>query len=521
VPKTNSVDYLELLFERWLRKQTEKKLVFVIDELDKVIDDKALKLIKEYKNLFSRSLAIFIFITGQDAYSLTEKDRELKAEEGGIFPTLFTHVYYLPIPNRKDLEKYLDNIFSEREDVSNEDYRQLKHYLLFRAKNDFFALKNLINDLAHIEKGKIFFDINIMKNYDRLFTEVAEIYNYASTFCDKHHNRAKKYWKENSTFQKEVFDFLNQYFKKNFEIVIKDESKNIQSLLGFLQRFEILENINTEKFEESPGVSKEKTEFRWTGEYKEMEKADQLFEEEEKFLNTFDELIKIANDLDDLTKHYKDGKFYDYKKIFEGEDGNTLSGVNLHSTYLNLVDLRNKLKDPKKRMGVLIEDVESAMEEIEPQINEVKSRSFQVFTNALQNILSKNNELYTGQNVGQRPIVFNACPNFNTVFSRFDHKLYGKTDGSREVLVVRNFNAFDEIHEGLKSLNDQKNLLVVNFIDDNTEITKNPTIKIESIDKLGRKRAKSLTIKNFINFVFTNDFRDLSGLLHKIEKHLT
>lgn len=513
----NSNDYIELLFERWLKRQKDKKLVFVIDELDKIADEtQALKLIKEYKNLFSRSFAKFIFITGEDAYLLTEKDRGLKAEEGGIFPTLFTHVYYLPLPMTDDLEKYFSDIFSEKDSVSDEEDKQLKNYLLFRAKNDFFSLKNLINDLVHIEDNKIFFDIDSMRDYDRLFEEAAKLYIYGAKFCGKYNKRAKKYWKENSGFQKGIFDFLNQYFKKNFSIIIDNELTCVQSLLSYLQRFGILEIIGTKDINDPSGTKKE-TEFRWTGEYKPIETADQLFKEEEKFLSTFEKLIRVANDLNDLPIRYTDKD----KEVVDGKDGNNLSGVNLYSIYSKFEDLYNDVKEPQKRMGVLIEDVNNATEEIEPQVLEVEKRSFQVFINALQNILTKNSDLFAGQNFGQRPGAFSACPNFNSVFGRFEHRLYGKNDGSKEVLAVKNFDATGEIHEGLKSLNEQKNLLVVNFVDSNNKsLPKNLTIRIEKLDKRGRKRTKSITIRNFVNFGFNGDFRNLSDILRQIEKHL-
>ena len=55
--------------------------------------------------------------------------------------------------------------------------------------------------------------------------------------------------------------------------------------------------------------------------------------------------------------------------------------------------------------------------------------------------------------------------------------MYGKNDGSKEALVVKNFDAVGEIHEGLKSLNEQKNLLVINFIDSKNGVVKAITEK--------------------------------------------
>ena len=229
----------------------------------------------------------------------------------------------------------------------------------------------------------------------------------------------------------------------------------------------------------------------------------------------------VFDRLDDLPTHYDDKKFEDCEEVVEGRDGNNLSGVTLYPIYSKFEDLYNDIKEPQKRMEILIEDVNNATEEIGSQVSEVEKRSFQVFINTLQNILTGNNDLFAGQNFGQRPTAFNACPNFNLVFGRFDYRLYGKNDGSKEVLVVKNFDAADEIHEGLKSLNEQRNLLVINFVDSkNVNLLKNLTIKIEKLDKRGRKRTKSITIKNFVNFVFDGNFRNLSDILHQIEKHL-
>lgn len=519
----NNMDYLEILFEVWLKKQKDKKLVFVIDELDKVSDEKAFKLIKEYKNLFSRSFAHFIFIAGPDAYQLTKGDRELDVDKGGIFPTLFTYSYYLPLPTTNDLKEYLSKIFIASDDVPVKRIENLKNYLLFYAKNDFFALKKLINDLLLIEGKRAFLDMDIIKENDIFFYNRAVIYNYASMFCDKYRSRAKKYWEGNSIFQQNVFSFLNQHLKRNFKLFVDDELAYIRVLLMYLQRLAVIEIVETKDVtitENENEITKKETKFRWTGKYKSIERADQLFDEEKKFIDSFKRMVKIANNIDDLIEHYIDDQFETHSKIYKGRDGENLSGVSLYSVYSNFVELYNSVNNPKKRMEVLIEDVDKAKEEIQSKIEEVRDHAFQVLTNATQEILSSVNDLFLGQTFKQKPDSFNACPNFNSVFSRYSHGLYGKNDGSRELALIKDFEAFDEIQDGLKSLGEQNNLLAINLITNNKNLPRNPLIKVGYKDKIGRNRKKNLKIKNFINFVFTGDFRKLSEMLKMIQEHL-
>jgi len=123
---------LEIEFENRLKEQNEKKqkIVFVIDELDKIQESESFPIIKEYKNLFTRSFAHFIFIAGDESYDYTNADRQDKST--GTFPTLFTHVFYLQLPSANELEEYLDKIFNKTNDNTN-DISPLKKYLLYRS----------------------------------------------------------------------------------------------------------------------------------------------------------------------------------------------------------------------------------------------------------------------------------------------------------------------------------------------------------------------------------------------------
>ena len=87
-------------------------------------------------------------------------------------------------------------------------------------------------------------------------------------------------------------------------------------------------------------------------------------------------------------------------------------------------------------------------------------------------------------------------------------------------MVVKNFSDFDSIHEGLKSLVDQKNILIINLKKSEENKQKPMEIEVDYQDKIGRNRKKREKIENFINFSF-NDFRQFSNILLMIENHLS
>ena len=139
----NSTNYLQIRFENWLKKQTDK-IVFVIDELDKMDEKRSFRVIKEYKNLFSLSFSHFLFIASEKAYELVTGTREgnLEEEQGKIFPTLFSHIFYLPLPTSDELMEFLRTITLQTDE--DDKINTLYNYILFRSRNDFFEIKRTI-----------------------------------------------------------------------------------------------------------------------------------------------------------------------------------------------------------------------------------------------------------------------------------------------------------------------------------------------------------------------------------------
>lgn len=501
----DSIDYIEFLFETWLKKKKNKKLVFVIDELDKVEENSAFNLIKEYKNLFSRSCAHFIFIAGPNAYQLTKRSRELSPADGGTFPTLFTHSYYLPLPTTEELREYLASIFERGE--QSDDINDLKNYLLFHAQNDFFALKNLVNDLVTLENGRAFLDTDHVKSIDLFYNRAMKVYNYAALFCEKKYRRVKKFWETNSQMQKRIFAFLNDNIGASFIILTEEQKPDILGLLECLRRFGIIVIVPEDEIEDVE-VNKTSITYNWTDTYKDIDQIDQLFEEEKVFLEKFNELISLANDLNYISKGEK------YQEVFKGYDGEEITNLSLYSVYENYLDLRERVQDPKKRMGVLLEDVKIATEEISKTINSVNNNLLEITSNAVELALKGKNNFYLNQTFAQRPNAFSPCNDFRGVFPGYDHKLFGTETGSREVLLVEDFDDFERIQHGLSMMNNNRDLLIINIItSQENPYPAHPTIYE---DKIGRKRKKGMVVNNFYNYIFNGNISSLKSYVYRV-----
>lgn len=512
----NSTEYLEIEFENWLREQKDKKLVFVIDELDKIEETEAFKMIKEYKNLFNRSFAHFIFISSQRSFDLISEDREKDASEGGIYPTLFTHVFYLSLPKTEELKSYLDEVFESSTEVKQEDKDRLIHYLLFRSGNDFFELKRLISDvLCFDEEEKPFIDTGKIKEADPLFVRVAGLFEYVDQwYVQKHFRDLKKYWKENSDMQKQVFKFLNTNFNKNIEESSVEDS--MKKLVKFLQDIGILKSV---KSEVKPSV--EVVVYQWTNKYNRNVKAP-LLEEDEKFNKSFKALTKLANDLDDLPESYKTGKFDDYETVSENRDGQGLSGVNLFSIFSDYEGIYKKLKEPSQRISVTAEKTKEAREIIDEQIKNIFDKYFDISVNLLNKLFKSNTEVFKNENIDSASYnikaTFDALPEFLSVAtpSAYDMKVYGRIDQTRYVLIIREFEDEESITKALSALKSRQDILIVNIVHGDNYRISHPKV---FVDKLGRKRKNGAEVKNFVNVEFS-DFRQLSSVFNKIEAHL-
>lgn len=137
----NSIGNLEFDLEQvhTAFKKNGLKLVYVLAELDKLKLERVKGVVKYFKNLFTLSDAVFIFVGGEEIYEM------------GIEPsrpeeyTYFSTRYLLSRPLWKDLVEYFNCIIEEK-DLNDGDFEKLIRAISFDAKNDFFDLRIAIKD---------------------------------------------------------------------------------------------------------------------------------------------------------------------------------------------------------------------------------------------------------------------------------------------------------------------------------------------------------------------------------------
>lgn len=168
----NNVSNLEYDLEELHKKLNNDnwKIVYVIDELDKLGDiGNVVKVIKYFKNLFTLSKAIFLFIGNEDIY----KNAILEQEGDNFRPeqyTYFTSKYFIARPNWSELVAFLENSMEEPPGQPRDlELIRLQYYLAQASGNDFFSLINLIKDniCEYDEEGRPVLSID-MGNPDHI-----------------------------------------------------------------------------------------------------------------------------------------------------------------------------------------------------------------------------------------------------------------------------------------------------------------------------------------------------------------
>ncbi|MCJ7670294.1 MAG: AAA family ATPase, partial [Dehalococcoidia bacterium] len=202
----NSIGNLEFDLEEIHKelKSKNKKLVYVIDEMDKLELEQIKYVLKFFKNLFTLSGAIFIFIGDNEIYNLhsgTSGSNKSRPKEY----TYFTSKYFISRPLWGDLSTYLDSIIKEHNLPSN-NLEVFKRALCFDAQNDFFDLRTFVKDCV------VNFDSNYQpiiefseNTYDNI--KKARMHKAVTVLFEQNYmsNRYSK-WQENEELHKYLFE---------------------------------------------------------------------------------------------------------------------------------------------------------------------------------------------------------------------------------------------------------------------------------------------------------------------------
>ena len=129
-------------FERVLHGCTAThKIVFILDEFDKVGDGQSIAdIMAPMKMLINQGGALYIFITSPD------KTGGLESRLDSNY-TVFSETLFVKRSLFEEMESFVDNIVESRSDgLTDEQYADLRCWLCYTAKADFFDLHRVIRD---------------------------------------------------------------------------------------------------------------------------------------------------------------------------------------------------------------------------------------------------------------------------------------------------------------------------------------------------------------------------------------
>jgi len=230
-----SPDTLEIKLQQVLKNSfsdSRKKVIFIIDELDKIKKEETneinqypvYKIIRPLKNLFTLSNAIFIFITDDEFYDAFDKEKNDKPYSTSY--TLFTDKIFLPALYYQDVESLIDK-FKEGEIESGDEfiYKKFKSFISWQAKNHIFDVHNLIENYTENKKdGSSFVSVQTNEeikkgNIEDDWESAAALQVYLGAVYDNH------FYPDNYRLNEKLYLTLRQVCEilyQSYKISIKD-----------------------------------------------------------------------------------------------------------------------------------------------------------------------------------------------------------------------------------------------------------------------------------------------------------
>ncbi len=559
----NSLGNLEYELNELLKQLCKegKKVIFVIDELDKLEDTqesdskKVFDIIKTFKNLFTLSSALFVFITSDASYNTVMATRS----ERRMYYTLFTNRIFLNRPAYNDLIKYVKGIVDYVENNSTQDRPEFEalelddrdklngffNKLCYEAKGDYFELSFVIRDyigdystdgekqpIIDLENDEYFgFDARLKAKLQIVIAQIYEI------------NRvpAQSRWHENDAILSQLYHFFEQNLSKGtFRINQKTENSLIKDdLITYLKRLEIITLLKKEPEPETSEADVLHV-YQWTnsipgedGIPNVPESPNTLFIEEGEFINITKEYVQIINDIDDLeteSKKIVEGTFkrdmYDFETgIAQSRDASSITGINAFNFYEKFKDSILGLLD-KNPEHINKTDLKNFTTEFKEELNKIREATLNIFKNLLVKIFNSVNFQHGFSTLAEDGSLFTSLSDLRTeiINTGSQHFVVYNLDPekSKQLLVTQNIDPNILTNETIKLLDQNMSYRLLN-------IQTNP--KLDYSDKNKYKDQKEETIKgkvkvteiiktsdSFTNMVANNDFSAYPEILKSVNE---
>ena len=373
-----------------------KKIIYVIDELDKISVKCTANIVNYLKNLITLSDAQFIFVTGEETHDHFENNgvNEYRPKEY----TYFTSKYFLSRPLTSDLNSYLDDII-EINELSEKDFEIFSKALCFEAHNDFFDLKTFIKDRINGFDGSN--PIIELKGITEDDIQKAR-FQHAITvlFEEKYMLSNQSKWDENERMVRALYshahDIYSSYPGATFGD--PDDDSNIAEIQRdfnqLLQRCEAFD-VESDYSQNIKGLEISIAEYTYSGSIK-MDPPSHLHEPmefERRFINAFETYRKYLIGIINTFEIAKNGNRVDIDTFVESPAKYMGSisgwGFNFSKIYDNYYRVYSEIVDKKPSREYKRDGISKRTEDIENHIRRMLAILPRIMGHMVQNLYSE------------------------------------------------------------------------------------------------------------------------------------
>jgi hypothetical protein len=502
------------------------KVIFVIDEMDK-IEEKiksgenkfmAVEIIKTFKNLFTLSSGIFVFITADNIYT---KVNEAKIDRGLEY-TLFNDKVFMSRPEFEDLENYIDEIIDTppKDLIDNKCYRNFKNLVCYQAKSDFFELHFIIRDyISGFDKENR--PILNIPQLDKEKQLRANLQKAMGQIFNLHKFRTLSNWYKNNHLLKELYNFLETTDYQKIEIKKIPPSENEPlalslhrielDLIDYLSRYEYIYN-KQEIIKKADNKDVPYYSYSLTGKVTEIgDTPDKPLDYEDTFLRRLKLFAKYVNSINELKRLLKGEEYSisDVTKVYDNEV-KAYCDMEIQALYQEHEECRNKLERRPNPIHTPREELEKHTNKITSSIEQLNNQSIIILERLVKEQIKLDNSIVAKLNLD--PYLFGstmALIRDGVIASNLFHLcLYRKVPKySKQILIVKDMP--EALYDDNKTLiNDNStHYLIVNI---NTKQTK---YNLEY-----KSNTPNMMIKGFVDIPLHETFLNLKMIIDEIRK---
>jgi WD40 repeat protein len=299
-------------------QERDIRTIYVIDELDKLDAQQVLDVLRFFKNLFTLSSAIFIFVGGEELSERFYRDADgsLPAAEKPVNDapalyrekeyTYFTSKYVLARPLYADVAAFCEQACDGEVAIeAQEGFELFVRLVAFEARGDYFDLVQRIKDRITAFDGlSPVVELPTPDARDRARILLQQAVNVV--FEERYRVERPSRWSENERVVRALYEFAHEILEKPSGAPFADpESDDLEAaakrdLASLLARVGVLEQSESRE-ETIRGLPVRFAKYVSTGRYPEaLPASDYRTEIEQRFLREYSRCFGLVADLHDV-----------------------------------------------------------------------------------------------------------------------------------------------------------------------------------------------------------------------------